>query len=145
MASGDCELLKNLIIKITDFSKKYSNILDKDSAPLWNYAKENYNVTLDSILFNDILLWLGYLGLNDGEISEEELIQCIHTTRDVIKVKEKSQNSPKFKEIKEMQIMVPSWLTADAEKLEGKVVALPKREEIDTPIQEHLIVELYSK
>ena len=73
MASGDCELLKNLIIKITDFSKKYSNILDKDSAPLWNYAKENYNVTLDSILFNDILLWLGYLGLNDGEISEEEL------------------------------------------------------------------------
>ena len=73
MTSGDCELLKNLIIKITDFSKKYSNILDKDSAPLWNYAKENYNVTLDSILFNDILLWLGYLGLNDGEISEEEL------------------------------------------------------------------------
>ena len=73
MASGDCELLKNLIIKITDFSKKYSNILDKDSAPLWNYAKENYNGTLDSILFNDILLWLGYLGLNDGEITEEEL------------------------------------------------------------------------
>ena len=73
MTSGDCELLKNVIIKITDFSKKYSNILDKDSAPLWNYAKENYNVTLDSILFNDILLWLGYLGLNDGEITEEEL------------------------------------------------------------------------
>ena len=73
MTSGDCELLKNLIIKVTDFSKKYSNILDKDSAPLWNYAKENYNVTLDSILFNDILLWLGYLGLNDGEITEEEL------------------------------------------------------------------------
>ena len=73
MTGGDCELLKNLIIKITDFSKKYSNILDKDSAPLWNYAKENYNVTLDSILFNDILLWLGYLGLNDGEITEEEL------------------------------------------------------------------------
>ena len=44
-----------------------------------------------------------------------------------------------------MQIMVPSWLEADAEKLEGKVVALPTREEIDTPIQEHLIVELYSK
>ena len=64
---------------------------------------------------------------------------------DVIKVKEKSQNSPKFKEIKDMQIMVPSWLEADAEKLEGKVVALPTREEIDTPIQEHLIVELYSK
>ena len=73
MANKDCELLKNLIGKIKDFSKKYSNILDKDSAPLWNYAKDNYNVTLDSILFDDILLWLAYLGLYDGEISDEEL------------------------------------------------------------------------
>ncbi|QAT42080.1 30S ribosomal protein S4 [Aminipila luticellarii] len=64
---------------------------------------------------------------------------------DVIKVKEKSQNSPKFKEVKEMAISVPSWITVDVEKLEGKVVAIPRREEIDTPIAEHLIVELYSK
>ena len=64
---------------------------------------------------------------------------------DVIKVKEKSANSPKFKEIKEMQITVPSWLSVDAEKLEGKVVSLPTRADIDTPIAEHLIVELYSK
>ena len=64
---------------------------------------------------------------------------------DVIKVKEKSQNSPRFKEIKEMQIVVPSWLTADIDKLEGKINALPTIEEIDTPIEEHLIVELYSK
>lgn len=64
---------------------------------------------------------------------------------DVIKVKEKSTNSPKFKEIKEMSITVPAWMSVDVEKLEGKVVALPRREEIDTPIAEHLIVELYSK
>ena len=64
---------------------------------------------------------------------------------DVIRVKEKSQNSPKFKEIKEMSISAPSWLTVDVEKLEGKVVAIPRREDIDTPIAEHLIVELYSK
>ena len=64
---------------------------------------------------------------------------------DVIKVKEKSQSSPKFKELKELQVVVPSWLSADADKLEGKVVALPTRAEIDTPIEEHLIVELYSK
>lgn len=64
---------------------------------------------------------------------------------DVIKVKEKSASSPKFKEIKEMSISVPSWITVDVEKLEGKVVAMPSREEIDTPIAEHLIVELYSK
>ena len=64
---------------------------------------------------------------------------------DVIKVREKSQSSPKFKEIKEMQVGVPAWLRIDREKLEGKVLADPTREEIDTPIEEHLIVELYSK
>lgn len=64
---------------------------------------------------------------------------------DTIKVKEKSTGSPKFKEIKEMTISVPSWMTVDTEKLEGKVIALPTREEIDTPVSEYLIVELYSK
>jgi small subunit ribosomal protein S4 len=64
---------------------------------------------------------------------------------DTIKVKEKSASSPKFKEIKDMSISVPSWITVDVEKLEGKVVAMPRREDIDTPIAEHLIVELYSK
>lgn len=64
---------------------------------------------------------------------------------DVIKVKEKSTNSPKFKEIRDMSISVPNWITVDVDKLEGKVVAMPRREDIDTPIAEHLIVELYSK
>ena len=64
---------------------------------------------------------------------------------DVIAVKEKSQSSPKFKEIKEMSITVPAWMAVDVNKLEGKVVAMPRREDIDTPIAEHLIVELYSK
>ena len=64
---------------------------------------------------------------------------------DVIKVKERSTSSPKFKEIKDMAITVPAWRTVDVDKLEGKVVAMPRREDIDTPIAEHLIVELYSK
>lgn len=64
---------------------------------------------------------------------------------DVIKVKEKSTSSPKFKEIKEMVIIAPVWLSVDVEKLEGKVIALPTRDQIDVPIEEHLIVELYSK
>lgn len=64
---------------------------------------------------------------------------------DVIKVKEKSADSPKFKEIKDMSISVPAWISVDVDKLEGKVLAMPKREDIDTPIAEHLIVELYSK
>ena len=64
---------------------------------------------------------------------------------DVIKVKEKSQSSPKFKEIKEMEVGVPAWLSVDRDKLEGTVLAEPTRDQIDTPIEEHLIVELYSK
>lgn len=64
---------------------------------------------------------------------------------DVIAVKEKSASSPKFKEIKDMAITVPSWMTVDTEKLEGKVVTVPTRADIDTPVAEHLIVELYSK
>ncbi len=64
---------------------------------------------------------------------------------DIIKVKEKSTSSPKFKEIKEMSISAPVWISIDVEKLEGKVLTLPRREDIDTPVAEHLIVELYSK
>ncbi len=64
---------------------------------------------------------------------------------DVIRVKEKSQKSPKFKEIKDMTVGVPAWLSVNKDKLEGTVLAEPTREQIDTPIAEHLIVELYSK
>ncbi|MBK5251352.1 MAG: 30S ribosomal protein S4 [Peptostreptococcaceae bacterium] len=64
---------------------------------------------------------------------------------DAIAVKEKSKSSPKFKEIAEKSVSVPSWLSVDPEKMEGKVVALPAREDIDIPVEEHLIVELYSK
>ena len=64
---------------------------------------------------------------------------------DIIKVKDKSAASPKFKEIKEMSISTPAWLTIDTDKLEGKVLSLPDRNMIDTPVEEQLIVELYSK
>jgi len=64
---------------------------------------------------------------------------------DVVAVKAKSQSSPKFKEIKEMTISTPEWVSIDVNKLEGKVLSMPTREMIDTPVAEHLIVELYSK
>jgi len=66
---------------------------------------------------------------------------------DVVAVKEKFRNSEKLKSILEITggKVVPNWLEFDAENLTGKVVSLPTREEIDLPIREHLIVELYSK
>ncbi|MBZ4688532.1 MAG: small subunit ribosomal protein [Clostridia bacterium] len=66
---------------------------------------------------------------------------------DEIEVKEKSKGSPKFKEIAEAAAHKnpPAWLELDAENLKGRVIAMPTREDIDVNIEEHLIVELYSK
>ncbi|MZP30281.1 30S ribosomal protein S4 [Heliobacterium undosum] len=66
---------------------------------------------------------------------------------DVIQLKEKSKDTPLFKEIVDGlgQKTPPAWLELDVNTLSGRVVALPKREDIDTNLQEHLIVELYSR
>ncbi|NLO39517.1 MAG: 30S ribosomal protein S4 [Ruminiclostridium sp.] len=66
---------------------------------------------------------------------------------DEIIVAESSRKSTRFKDILDItgSKVVPKWLEVDQENLKGKVVSLPAREDIDLPIQEHLIVELYSK
>ena len=66
---------------------------------------------------------------------------------DVITVREKSKNSDRMKEIVETNAsrLVPKWLDMDKNTLTGKVVALPARDDIDYEVEEHLIVELYSK
>ena len=66
---------------------------------------------------------------------------------DVIEIKEKNKGSQRYKDIIEVTggRMVPDWLEADAENLKGTVKELPLREAIDVPVDEMLIVELYSK
>lgn len=64
---------------------------------------------------------------------------------DVISVKEKSKSIQKFKELKEMVITTPEWISIDTEKLEGRILKAPTREDIDLPIEEHNIVEFYSR
>jgi small subunit ribosomal protein S4 len=66
---------------------------------------------------------------------------------DVIEIKEKSKSLQRFKDIVEANanIAVPAWLEVDTEKLSGKVSQIPLREQIDVPVNETLIVELYSK
>ena len=66
---------------------------------------------------------------------------------DVVEIKEAKKNSPRYKEIVEVTggRLVPEWLEADLENLKGTVKELPKREAIDVPVDEMLIVELYSK
>ena len=66
---------------------------------------------------------------------------------DVIEIKEKSKSLQRFKDIAEANanIAVPAWLDVDSDKLSGKVSQIPLREQIDVPVNETLIVELYSK
>ncbi len=65
---------------------------------------------------------------------------------DVIAVKETRKNIAYFEQIKTMKVgTMPKWLEFNPEKLEGKILALPQREDIDSQIAEHMIVELYSK
>ena len=66
---------------------------------------------------------------------------------DVVAVREKSKSSVRIKEIVEAneKRIIPKWLSMDKNKLEGKVIQLSDREDIDYDVEEHLIVELYSK
>ena len=66
---------------------------------------------------------------------------------DVIEVKEKCKSSQRYKDILEVTAgrLVPAWLDVDQENLRGTVKELPTRDEIDVPVNEMLIVELYSK
>ncbi|MGN0733219.1 MAG: 30S ribosomal protein S4 [Emergencia sp.] len=135
--------------------KQFRNLFDK-AARKQGKTGENLLILLETRLDNVVYR----LGFASSRKEARQLVVHGHFTvngkkatapamelkaGDVVKVKEKSANSPKFKEVKDMAITVPAWMSVEVEKLEGKVVSVPTREEIDTPVAEHLIVELYSK
>ena len=66
---------------------------------------------------------------------------------DVIAVCDKSRSNDYFKKLKEADefVVTPKWLERDTENMKGTVVAMPARDDIDYDVEEHLIVELYSK
>jgi small subunit ribosomal protein S4 len=66
---------------------------------------------------------------------------------DVVEVREKSRENVRIKELAEQAARKtsPAWLEVSADQFTGTVIAIPSREEIDVPIEEHLIVELYSR
>ena len=89
----------------------------------------------------------------DNSIDEALAGYCTHIEvailpGDVIEVREKSRSSVMFKRLLGEDAPVftlPQWLAREKNTLKGTVVQMPKREDIDLPIEEHLIVELYSK
>ena len=86
----------------------------------------------------------GHITVNGGKVN---IPSYLVEKNDVIAVCEASQNDDKFKTIMEQTAgrTVPTWMEFSAEQKKATVVELPKREDIDLPVQEHLIVELYSK
>ena len=68
-------------------------------------------------------------------------------THDVITLTEKTLSSDRMKAIIETNSsrVVPKWLDMDKNTVTGKVIAMPQRDDIDFEVEEHLIVELYSK
>lgn len=85
----------------------------------------------------------GHILVNGKKV---DIASCFVSVGDEITVKKKSADTDKFKEIRESEARVmPSWLTMDNANLTGRVVAVPTREDIDLTIEEHLIVEYYSK
>lgn len=86
----------------------------------------------------------GHFTLNGKKASIPSILVKVG---DVIQVREGSKESPKFQELKEQAAYktVPEWLSVDVDNMSGTVLAYPTREQIDTPVKEQLIVELYSR
>lgn len=86
----------------------------------------------------------GHIAVNGKRL---DIPSALVKAGDVISVMEGSRSKEYFKGMAETLAgkAVPAWLIQDAENLGGKVDRYPTREEIDVPIEEHLIVELYSK
>ncbi len=86
----------------------------------------------------------GHIAVNGKRL---DIPSALVKAGDVVSVMEGSRSKEYFKGMAETLAgkTVPAWLVQDAENLGGKVDRYPTREEIDVPIEEHLIVELYSK
>ena len=85
----------------------------------------------------------GHFSVNGEKVNIPSYLVDIN---DVIAIRERSYDVEQFKAMREgTGKLVPKWLSLDAANLKGTVLAMPTREDIDMSIEEHLIVELYSR
>ena len=85
----------------------------------------------------------GHFTVNGSKV---DIPSAILSLGDVIELKDRTKSSEKIKELVENHSgNSVNWLDMDIENLKGSIIAEPSREDIDIPIEEHLIVELYSK
>ncbi|MHB1419571.1 MAG: 30S ribosomal protein S4 [Bacillota bacterium] len=146
-------------------TRRIYGILEKQFRNYFEKAEHQKGITGENLLkllerrLDNVVFRLGLAG---SRVESRHLVQHGHFTvngrkvdipsflvkvGDEIAVAESSKESPKFKDIAEASVhrTPPAWLQAIAGEMRGNVLAFPSREDIDVPIQEHLIVELYSR
>lgn len=145
-------------------AKRYYGVMESQFRKYFNMAERMKGVTgenLLSILESRLDNLVYRIGLAESRKEARQLVRHGHflvngkkvdipsylvKVGDVVEVKESSRNSEKFKQLVENnQRVAPDWLEVDMEKMRARVVGVPKKEHIDIPIEEHLIVELYSR
>lgn len=144
-------------------ARRFYQILEKQFRNYYAKASRQKGVTGDNLLrmlecrFDNVLVRLGFAA---SRRQSRQMINHGHWTingrrvdipsfqlreGDVIAVADKSSAKDVISEATAMTAVVPAWLQADHDALTAKILRLPERGEITTPVQEQLIVELYSK
>ena len=144
-------------------ARRYYGVLEKQFANYYDKASRQPGVTGENLLrllearLDNVLVRLGFAS---SRRQARQLILHGHWTvngrrvnvpsyqvkpDDVIAVKASSSAQQVIRDATELTAAVPAWLQADHDGLTAKVLRQPERAEIDTPVQEQLIVELYSK
>jgi small subunit ribosomal protein S4 len=144
-------------------ARRYYGVLESQFRRYYEKASRQSGVTGENLLtlleqrFDNVLVRLGFAG---SRRQARQLIRHGHWTingrrvdipsfqvseGDIIAFKAGSPGEPVVRAATELTAQVPAWLQADHDSLTAKVLRSPERKEIATPVQEQLIVELYSK
>lgn len=144
--------------------KRYYGVLEGQFAEYFNIANKMQGVTGNNLLsileqrFDNVVYRLGFAA---SRAEARQLVVHGHFTLngkkadvpsmilkvgDEIAVKETSKSLPKFKSIIENhKVSVAQWLQVEPDNMKGRIIAIPTKADIELPIEEHLIVEWYSK
>ena len=146
-------------------ARRYYGVLESQFAKYFEMAEKKQGITGDNLLtilesrLDNVVYRMGF-GMSRPEA--RQLVMHGHfevngkkvdtpsylvSVGDVITIREKSRGSEKFKAILEATSgkIIPKWLDVNHDAAEGKVIAAPQRDDVDLELEEHLIVELYSK
>jgi small subunit ribosomal protein S4 len=144
-------------------ARRYYGVLEKQFRTYYDKASRQPGVTGENLLrlletrFDNVLVRLGFAA---SRRQARQMVLHGHWTingrrvnipsyqvrpNDVIALKAGSPATQTTRDATELISVVPAWLQADHDGLTAKILRLPERTEIDTPVQEQLIVELYSK